>query len=80
MTPTYNLTPPKQLQSSLGIYRELVPGPLRIPTVVDAQVPFIKWRTTMHTIGPPHLPIPNQGSKILYLIQGWLTPQMQSQG
>lgn len=31
------------MELSVGIYREVLPGPLQIPTPTCAQVPCIKW-------------------------------------
>ena len=41
------------MRSSLGTCRGLVPGPLWVPKLEDAQVPYIKWRSIC--MGPTHI-------------------------
>lgn len=43
-----------KLHLSLGIHEGLVLGPPQIQKSSDAQVSHIKWRRTMHTVGPLH--------------------------
>lgn len=47
---------------------------------MNAQVPYIKWRRTLHTVGLPHPWIPNRRLKILFLTRGRMNPQKQNPG
>lgn len=49
--PHITLIHPKT-KSSLGIGEGLVLGPQQIPRSMDAQVLYIKWHRTLHTVGP----------------------------
>lgn len=55
---------------SLGIHRELVPGSPCISKSTDAQVPYIKWGRSMHTVSPLHLWTPSHGLKIVLVFIG----------
>ena len=40
------------IQLSLCTHRGLVPGPLQMPKSADAQVPYIKWHSTVSPLYP----------------------------
>lgn len=71
---------PKLYYSPSVPERVWLQDPPRIPNSMDAQVPYIKWYKTMHTLSSPHPRDPNQGLKILFLIHGWLNLQRQNLG
>lgn len=77
VTCEYSLIFPANVKWSIG--RTIIPQYLwGIPKSAGAQVPYIKWPKTMHTVNPPHSRIPNHKSKILYSMLSWLNLQMQT--
>lgn len=45
----------------------LVPGPPWIQKTMNAQVPYVKWCRTMHTIGSLQIPGPKMGNTVFHL-------------
>lgn len=73
----FSLTPKLDYSPSVSTrdrFQDLLP----MPKSMDAQVPYIKWRRTMHTFSPPHPRATNRGLEILSLICGWLNLQTQN--